>query len=74
MTQATVAGPSTGPATEELDPILVHIELVRHALMDDVLLTGRPLWLWTEAAVWALVAGVGGYTWFWRGEKDYGRG
>jgi teichoic acid transport system permease protein len=56
------------------NPMLVFIELMRHALMEDVTLAGTPLRLWTEAIIWATVMGLGGYAYFWRGEKEYGRG
>lgn len=61
-------------AVVEANPILVYIELIRHALMENVELAGSPLLLWCEAAAWALVIGIGGYAYFWRGEKGYGRG
>ncbi|GIM97743.1 ABC transporter permease [Paractinoplanes toevensis] len=61
-------------AVIEANPVLVFIELIRHALMENVTLAGSPMLLWTEAAVWALVVGIGGYAYFWRGEKGYGRG
>ena len=54
--------------------MLVFIDLMRHALMENVKLAGSPTRLWTEAVVWALVVGIGGYVYFWRGEKGYGRG
>jgi teichoic acid transport system permease protein len=58
----------------EANPLLVYIELMRHALMENVQLAGSPRRLWVEAIVWALVIGAGGYVYFWRGEKGYGRG
>jgi teichoic acid transport system permease protein len=58
----------------EANPLLVYIELMRHALMEDIPLAGTPTRLWIEALVWAVVMGVGGYVYFWRGEKGYGRG
>jgi teichoic acid transport system permease protein len=61
-------------AVVEANPLLVYIELMRHALMEDVTLAGAPMLLWTQALVWALVAGSGGFFYFWRGEKGYGRG
>jgi teichoic acid transport system permease protein len=56
------------------NPLLVFIDLVRHALMEDVKLAGSPTRLWTEAAIWTVVVGTIGYRYFWRGEKGYGRG
>jgi teichoic acid transport system permease protein len=42
--------------------------------MEDVELANPPAVLWTQALVWALVVGIGGFVYFWRGEKGYGRG
>jgi teichoic acid transport system permease protein len=58
----------------ESNPLLIYIELMRHALLENVTLVGPPLQLWLTGAAWALVAGIGGYIYFWRGEKEYGRG
>jgi teichoic acid transport system permease protein len=58
----------------ELNPLLIYIELMRHALLENVKLVGTPLHLWTVATIWAVVMGLGGYAYFWRGEKEYGRG
>lgn len=58
----------------ELNPLLVYIDLVRHALMEGVPLAGSAWRLWTEAIVWTVLMGSLGYVYFWRGEKGYGRG
>jgi teichoic acid transport system permease protein len=58
----------------EANPLLVYIELMRHALMENVKLVGSPPMLWVEAVVWAVVVFAIGYVYFWRGEKGYGRG
>ena len=58
----------------EANPLLVYIELMRHALMENVKLVGAPRRLWAEAAIWAGVVFVTGFVFFWRGEKGYGRG
>jgi teichoic acid transport system permease protein len=58
----------------EANPLLVFIELARHALMENVTLAGSPQLLWIEAVCWSLVVGLGGFVFFWRGEKGYGRG
>ncbi|MFI5934961.1 ABC transporter permease [Actinoplanes sp. NPDC051494] len=58
----------------EANPLLVFIELMRHALLEEVHLASAPWVLWVEAISWTLVAGIGGYIYFWRGEKGYGRG
>lgn len=61
-------------AVVEANPLLIFIELMRHALMEDVALAGPPTLLWTQAVIWTLVVGLGGFVYFWRGEKGYGRG
>lgn len=58
----------------EANPLLVYIELMRHSLMEDVPLAAPLPLLWTQAFAWALLVGLGGYVYFWRGEKGYGRG
>ena len=58
----------------EANPLLVFIELARHSLMENVTLAGSPRLLWIEAVCWTLVVGLGGFVYFWRGEKGYGRG
>jgi teichoic acid transport system permease protein len=61
-------------AVVEANPLLVFVELMRHALMEDVTLANAPLVLWGQAVAWTVVVGLGGYIYFWRGEKGYGRG
>jgi teichoic acid transport system permease protein len=56
------------------NPLLVFIELGRHALMHKVELVGPVLHLWIEAIAWTVVVLVGGYLYFRAGEKGYGRG
>ena len=58
----------------ELNPLLIYIELMRHALLENVKLVGSPRHIWTVGLIWAIVVGLGGYAYFWRGEKEYGRG
>jgi teichoic acid transport system permease protein len=58
----------------EANPLLVFIELARHALLENVKLAGSPRLLWAEAVCWTVVVGLGGFVYFWRGEKGYGRG
>jgi teichoic acid transport system permease protein len=58
----------------EANPLLVFIELGRHALLQNVQLAGSPRLLWAEAVCWTVFVGVGGFVFFWRGEKGYGRG
>ncbi|SCE70695.1 ABC transporter permease [Micromonospora mirobrigensis] len=58
----------------EANPMLVYIELIRHAMLENVKLSSTLPHLWLLAVVWALVVFVGGYVYFWRGEQEYGRG
>ncbi|MGR6318381.1 ABC transporter permease [Micromonospora soli] len=60
----------------ECNPPLVFIELARYALLDSHQphMTTSPLILWGLALAWAVVMGLGGFVYFWRGEEEYGRG
>ncbi|HET6480131.1 MAG TPA: ABC transporter permease [Actinoplanes sp.] len=58
----------------EANPMLIFIELMRHALMENVELAQPAGLLWIQAIVWTVLVGLGGYVYFWRGEKGYGRG
>lgn len=58
----------------EANPLLIFIELIRHALMENVKLVGAPGKLWLAAVIWTVLVGLIGYVYFWRGEKGYGRG
>ncbi|MGN9777456.1 ABC transporter permease [Micromonospora sp. H33] len=66
--------PGWTQALVELNPLLIYIELFRHALMENAPLTSAAPRLWLLATVWALVVGIGGFVYFWRGEQEYGRG
>jgi ABC-type polysaccharide/polyol phosphate export permease len=67
--------PGWATTVVQFNPLLVYIELARYALLEQApLLNESPTQLWLVAAGWALVAGVGGYIYFWRGEQEYGRG
>lgn len=61
-------------ALVEANPMLIFIELIRHSLMEGITLAEPPGRLWIEAVIWTVVVGIGGYVYFWRGEKGYGRG
>ncbi|GAA2519139.1 ABC transporter permease [Pilimelia columellifera] len=66
--------PDAVSALLKANPLLIYIELMRHSLMETAPL-GSPVWLlWTLGLGWALLVGVGGYLFFWRGEQEYGRG
>lgn len=59
----------------EANPMLVYIELARHALLERAPLLSSSLpQAWAYALGWAIVMGVGGFIYFWRGEQEYGRG
>ncbi|MBB5827640.1 ABC transporter permease [Micromonospora carbonacea] len=59
----------------EANPMLVYIELARHALLEGApLLNSSMVQAWSYAVGWAVVMGVGGFIYFWRGEQEYGRG
>jgi teichoic acid transport system permease protein len=61
-------------AVVEANPMLIYIDLMRHALMENVELAAPAHVLWLMGIGWAVVVGLGGYVYFWRGEKGYGRG
>ncbi|GGM05098.1 MULTISPECIES: ABC transporter permease [Micromonospora] len=59
----------------ELNPALVYIELARMSLLESApLLNSSPTQLWLVAVGWAVLMGIGGFIYFWRGEQEYGRG
>ncbi|HEY3008489.1 MAG TPA: ABC transporter permease [Micromonosporaceae bacterium] len=59
----------------ELNPMLIYIELARQALLEVPPAPGLPVpVMWLAALGWAVVVGLGGYIYFWLGEKEYGRG
>jgi teichoic acid transport system permease protein len=66
--------PGWANAIVEVNPLLVYIELARHALMESSPLTSSPMRLWMLGAVWAVGIGIVGFVFFWRGEQEYGRG
>ncbi|GGJ97626.1 transport permease protein [Pilimelia anulata] len=56
------------------NPLLAYIELIRHAMMEEVPLTNEIGVTWLVAGGWTLLVGLGGFVYFWRGEQEYGRG
>lgn len=58
----------------EVNPAAVYIDLVRFALIDSYTSAQLPPHVWVLALGWALVAGVGGFVYFWQAEEQYGRG
>jgi teichoic acid transport system permease protein len=66
--------PPTAATLVRLNPMLVYIELARDALLATPPLASSTLQLWLLGAGWAVLACLGGYVYFWRGEPEYGRG
>ncbi|MDQ1038270.1 teichoic acid transport system permease protein [Streptomyces sp. V3I8] len=58
----------------ECNPAAVYIDLMRFALIDTFRAGQLPQHVWALAVGWALLAGVGGFIWFWKAEETYGRG
>ncbi|MDJ0461200.1 ABC transporter permease [Streptomyces sp. H27-C3] len=58
----------------ECNPAAVYIDLMRFALIDSFTVTQLPPHVWLVATGWALLAGVGGFIYFWQAEEMYGRG
>lgn len=56
------------------NPASVYIDLMRFALMDDYSSANLPSHVWMLALGWALLAGIGGFIYFWKAEEEYGRG
>ncbi|MFD5284364.1 ABC transporter permease [Streptomyces rubrogriseus] len=58
----------------QLNPAVVYIDLMRFALIDTFGGSQLPPHVWALAVGWALVAGIGGFIYFWKAEETYGRG
>ncbi|MFE7572842.1 ABC transporter permease [Streptomyces sp. NPDC057539] len=58
----------------ECNPAAVYIDLMRFALIDSYTAGQLPPHIWAVALGWALLAGVGGFLFFWKAEEEYGRG
>ncbi|MFF8640399.1 ABC transporter permease [Streptomyces sp. NPDC015345] len=58
----------------ECNPAAVYIDLMRFALIDTFRADQLPHHVWAWALGWALVAGIGGFIYFWKAEETYGRG
>lgn len=56
------------------NPLVVYIEIARQSLLsnENMIMSWRSLWILGTA--WAMVIGIGGFIYFWRGEQEYGRG
>ncbi|WP_410812030.1 ABC transporter permease [Micromonospora sp. 067-2] len=67
--------PAWATTLVQYNPMLVYIELARYALLEQApLLNESATQLWLVGGGWAVVAGIGGFIYFWRGEQEYGRG
>ncbi|MEV0177317.1 ABC transporter permease [Streptomyces sp. NPDC050803] len=62
-----------GPVLQA-NPAAVYIDLMRFALIDSFHASQLPPHVWALATGWALLAGVGGFIYFWKAEETYGRG
>ncbi|MFF9023130.1 ABC transporter permease [Streptomyces eurythermus] len=58
----------------QINPAAVYIDLMRFALIDSFQAHQLPPHVWAAAVGWALLAGVGGFIYFWKAEETYGRG
>ncbi|MFF4039298.1 MULTISPECIES: ABC transporter permease [unclassified Streptomyces] len=58
----------------ETNPAAVYIDLMRYALIDSFHAHQLPPHVWAIALFWALLAGGGGFIYFWKAEETYGRG
>ncbi|MGC5563412.1 ABC transporter permease [Streptomyces sp. FR-108] len=58
----------------QCNPAAVYIDLMRFALIDSFHASQLPTHVWALAVGWALLAGVGGFIYFWKAEETYGRG
>ncbi|MFH7597239.1 ABC transporter permease [Streptomyces racemochromogenes] len=58
----------------KLNPAAVYIDLMRFALIDSFKASQLPHHVWPIAVGWALLAGIGGFVYFWKAEEEYGRG
>ncbi|MFD7875921.1 ABC transporter permease [Streptomyces sp. NPDC059766] len=58
----------------QCNPAAVYIDLMRFALIDSFHASQLPPHVWIVSTGWALVAGIGGFIYFWKAEETYGRG
>ncbi|MFI0719187.1 ABC transporter permease [Streptomyces sp. NPDC021224] len=58
----------------DINPVAVYIDLARFALIDSFTSAQLPPHVWMSAVGWAVLAGLGGYIYFWKAEEQYGRG
>jgi teichoic acid transport system permease protein len=58
----------------QINPAAVYIDLMRFSLIDSFTKSQLVPHIWPLAIGWALLAGVGGFIYFWKAEETYGRG
>ncbi|MCD7444317.1 ABC transporter permease [Streptomyces lincolnensis] len=58
----------------QANPAAIYIDLMRYSLIDSFHSSQLPHHVWAIAIGWALLAGVGGFIYFWKAEETYGRG
>ncbi len=66
--------PTAAGVLLDLNPAAVYIDLIRFALIDSFTSAQLPHHVWIAAVAWAVVAGIGGFVFFWKAEEQYGRG
>ncbi|HEU0241363.1 MAG TPA: ABC transporter permease [Micromonosporaceae bacterium] len=75
---ANLPGPLATVA--KLNPAVVYIDIMRHALLRRHANSPSYAWVWPPMVTWGLAVGWAvvalalGYIYFWRGEEEYGRG
>ncbi|MBZ6229958.1 ABC transporter permease [Streptomyces olivaceus] len=74
MTGPDSSVPSWVGTLLQANPAAVYIDLMRFALIDSFDGSMLPDHVWALALGWALVAGIGGFIYFWKAEETYGRG
>ncbi|MFE9024541.1 ABC transporter permease [Streptomyces sp. NPDC007808] len=74
MTSKHTDWPSWVTSILQANPAAVYIDLMRFALIDSFHAEQLPTHVWAIATGWALLAGVGGFIYFWKAEETYGRG
>ncbi|WP_255954808.1 ABC transporter permease [Streptomyces odontomachi] len=66
--------PSVVTLLIQANPAAVYIDLMRFSLIDTFHASQLPPHVWALALGWALLAGIGGFIFFWQAEETYGRG
>jgi teichoic acid transport system permease protein len=58
----------------QANPAAVYMDLIRFAFIDGYPTSALPPHVWALALGWGLLAGIGGFVFFWKSEERYGRG